>query len=53
MKTLSVGMEGAAANAQIKQLEHQNGRLKEAIVRYRPYTLSDWSNIHVLSECKT
>ena len=28
------GMEGAAANAQIKQMEQQNSRLKEAIMRY-------------------
>ena len=27
-------MEGAAANAQFKQLEQQNNRLKEALVRY-------------------
>lgn len=28
------GIEGAAANAQVKQLEQQNSRLKEAIMRY-------------------
>jgi len=28
------GMEGAAASAQFKQLEQQNNRLKEALVRY-------------------
>ena len=27
------GVEGAAANAQYKQLEQQNNRLKEALVR--------------------
>lgn len=27
------GIEGAAANAQVKQLEQQNSRLKEAILR--------------------
>ena len=28
------GVEGAAANAQYKQLEQQNNRLKEALVRW-------------------
>ena len=28
------GIEGAAANAQVKQLEQQNSRLKEAIMRW-------------------
>lgn len=28
------GVEGAAANAQYKQIEQQNSRLKEALVRY-------------------
>ena len=27
------GVEGAAANAQLKQLEQQNSRLKEALLR--------------------
>jgi len=27
------GIDGAAANAQVKQLEQQNSRLKEAIMR--------------------
>jgi dynactin 1 len=27
------GVEGAAANAQVKQLEQQNSRLKEALLR--------------------
>ena len=28
-----IGYEGAAASSQLKQLEHQNARLKEALVR--------------------
>lgn len=30
---ICAGIEGAAANAQVKQLEQQNSRLKEAIMR--------------------
>lgn len=32
------GVEGAAANAQYKQLEQQNNRLKEALVRWAVHT---------------
>ena len=32
-----IGIEGAATNAQVKQLEQQNGRLKEAILRWLNY----------------
>ncbi|KAK3739845.1 hypothetical protein QZH41_009088 [Actinostola sp. cb2023] len=35
------GMEGAAANAQVKQLEQQNSRLKEAIVRMKELQVID------------
>ena len=39
------GVEGAAANAQYKQLEQQNNRLKEALVRWA----LPLSHIHVPS----
>ena len=43
------GVEGAAANAQYKQLEQQNNRLKEALVRWAlPLSLS---HIHVHIMC--
>lgn len=35
------GIEGAAANAQVKQLEQQNSRLKEAILRLKEVQASD------------
>lgn len=44
------GIEGAAANAQVKQLEQQNGRLKEAILRLKEVQASDKSEMQSLQK---
>ncbi|CAJ0947384.1 unnamed protein product, partial [Ranitomeya imitator] len=38
---MSVGSDGAASSYQVKQLEEQNGRLKEALVRMRDLSASE------------
>lgn len=44
------GIEGAAANAQVKQLEQQNSRLKEAILRLKEVQGSDKSEMQSLQK---
>ncbi|XP_032222548.2 dynactin subunit 1 isoform X2 [Nematostella vectensis] len=44
------GVEGAAANAQVKQLEQQNTRLKEAIVRFKEIQMSDKQQLQSLQK---
>ncbi|KAL9983797.1 hypothetical protein ACROYT_G006027 [Oculina patagonica] len=44
------GIEGAAANAQVKQLEQQNSRLKEAIMRLKEVQASDKSEMQALQK---
>lgn len=44
------GIEGAATNAQVKQLEQQNGRLKEAILRLKEVQASDKAEMQSLQK---
>ncbi|KAJ7336604.1 Dynactin subunit 1 [Desmophyllum pertusum] len=44
------GIEGASANAQVKQLEQQNSRLKEAIMRLKDVQGSDKSEMQSLQK---
>ncbi|CAH3122952.1 unnamed protein product [Pocillopora meandrina] len=44
------GIEGAAANAQVKQLEQQNSRLKEAIMRLKEVQASDKAEMQSLQK---
>lgn len=44
------GIEGAAASAQVKQLEQQNSRLKEAIMRLKEVQASDKGEMQALQK---